>query len=53
MAIGKQTGFEAKDLKDKIGELTSKIEEIRQEKALWGMVDASGNIMKSEEEDSI
>lgn len=53
MKIGKQTGIEAKDLKDKIGHLTDKIEELRQEKALKGEVDSNGNIFKSDEEDYI
>jgi len=53
MQIGKQTGIEAKELKDRMGTLTNKIEEIRQEKALRGLVDSAGNIMKSEEEDEI
>lgn len=51
MQIGKWTGIEAKELKDKISVLTSKIEELRQEKALRGMVNINGDIMKSEDED--
>ena len=53
MVEGKRMGQEGKAVKDKIHRLTNKIEEIRKEKAMRGLVDADGNIMKSDEEDEL
>lgn len=53
MIEGKNTGVEAKEIKDEMRVLTSKIEEIRREKAMRGMVDDDGNIEKSEEEEEL
>jgi len=53
MNEGKNTGRDAKEIKDEMRSLTSKIEELRREKAMRGMVDDSGNIMKSDEEDQL
>mmetsp|Transcript_10295 Transcript_10295/g.11532 ORF Transcript_10295/g.11532 Transcript_10295/m.11532 type:complete len:99 (-) Transcript_10295:99-395(-) len=53
MIEGKNTGVEAKNIKDDMRVITGKIEELRREKAMRGLVDADGNIMKSEEEDEL
>ena len=53
MVEGKNTGIDAKNVKDRMKIITSKIEELRREKAMKGMVDGDGNIMKSEEEDEL
>lgn len=51
MQEGKKVGIEAKELKEQMTFLTSRIEEIRKEKAMKGMIDSDGNIMHSEEDE--
>jgi hypothetical protein len=53
IAKGKVTGVRAKELKEEMKHITAKIEEIRREKAMRGLVDDEGNIMKSDEEDEL
>ena len=53
MVEGKNTGIDAKEIKDKMKVITGKIEELRREKAMRGMVDGDGNIMKTKEEDEL
>ena len=52
MIEGKRTGMEAKKAKDEMRRLTARIEELRREKVMKGMVE-DGDIMKSEEEDEL
>lgn len=52
MDEGKKNGMGAKAIKDEIKILTSKIEQLRREKVMKGMVE-DGNIMKSDEEDEL
>jgi hypothetical protein len=51
MIEGKQTGMQAKDIKDEMKHITGKIEELRQEKVMQGQVDDEGNIMNIEEDE--
>lgn len=53
MKEGKETGLHLKELKDEMKHMTAKIEDIRREKVMSGLVDDEGNIMKSEEEDEL
>jgi hypothetical protein len=53
MVEGKNTGVEAKEIKQQMTLLTTKVEQIRREKVMRGLVDAEGNIERSEEEDEI
>ena len=53
MGFGKQLGMSTKRIQDQMKHLTNKIEEIRRENAMRGLVDASGNIMQSEDEEAL
>ena len=49
----KQLGISLNVNRQKIKDLTNKIEQIRKQNALRGMVDESGEIIKTDEEDKI
>ena len=49
----KQLGISLNINRQKIKDLTNKIEQIRKQNALRGMVDESGEIIKTDEEDKI
>jgi len=53
MARGKQLGMQVAANRDRIKQLTNKIEQIRRENALRGMVDENGEIMKTPEEEAL
>jgi len=50
---GKQLGISVNNNRQQIKELTNKIEQIRKQNALRGMVDESGELLKTEEEDKL
>lgn len=50
-ARGKELGNDVNDSRNLIKQLTNKIEQIRKENAMRGMVDANGEILKTAEED--
>lgn len=51
MTEGKNTGMQAKEIKDQMKIITGKIEELRQEKVMQGQVDDDGNIINKEEDE--
>jgi kinesin family protein 6/9 len=50
---GKQLGISVNNNRQQIKELTNKIEQIRKQNALRGMVDESGELLKTDEEDKL
>ena len=52
-ARGKQLGESVNNSRNQIKSLTNKIEQIRKENALRGLVDENGEIMKTNEEDQL
>jgi len=50
---GKQLGISVNNNRQQIKDLTNKIEQIRKQNALRGMVDESGELVRTDEEDKI
>ena len=52
-ARGKELGNDVNESRNKIKALTNKIEQIRKENAMRGLVDASGEVLKTPEEEQL
>ena len=50
---GKELGNDVNDTRNMIKQLTNKIEQIRKENAMRGMVDANGEILRTQEEEEL
>ena len=52
-ARGKELGAEVNDSRNVIKQLTAKIEQIRKENAMRGLVDPNGEVIKTPEEEAL